>query len=163
MIVPYYPKIDVIKNETCFGVQELTPSDLYDRPLYERIIYKFDLLEALRDLLGDTACLYRNFLYTLVAGKVDETYSDTALQIGYRIFSTVRQHVNYLSIYGDNFVPLNKQFHNSCLKLVDIYRNQLKDKYCVTGVKLLPETHLYFYITTTFELTITERGVTKIC
>jgi len=141
----------------------MQPKRYYDLPIPDHKIIRFDLLEALRDLLGDPILIYRDFLYDLVSASKGIDDVDKKLGIAYRTFPDVRTYINDLSLFGDLYTPIREQFIEGCEQKINLYRIALNEKYNTTGIKILPESHLYYYIAPRVTVTTSERGCKEIC
>lgn len=161
--VPYYPEIDAMYNETTFGIQEMTPKGIYDKPCPNHHIFRFDLLEALREHLGDSAMVYRDFLYNMISGAKGRNNSYIYSSVLYSHFPSCRPWLHELVEFGDLEKSVSDRVITSMVECINKYEKALRKKYDMLYVKILTTTHCYLYISPRIDFAPEERGVVQIC
>lgn len=160
MFFPYLTKYNALLRTTPSSIQEMYPQRFYDIPIQGHPVYRFDLMEALRPYVGDAPLYYRQLLYDILAGTED---SPKALLIAYHIFPDIRFSINDISMFGENTKTLYEQFTEECFNRINAYRKLLDANYDTLGIKVLPESHLYYYIAPRVSISPKERNWRLIC
>lgn len=141
--LPYYPGILAISKETSSGVQEINIPDIYNKPLPNgKVIVRVDLLEALRDIFGDSAFIYRDCVYKVIA--YNDNLNDLFASY-YRRFPTFRAYVNEVYAFGDNSVPIIDRVVNPLREKVKENGVSVYETLYNMGGKYLLRTHEYLY------------------
>ncbi|MCM1219035.1 MAG: hypothetical protein NC548_31520 [Lachnospiraceae bacterium] len=144
--MPYYPKIAASCMETTFGALEISCPLLYETPIDGLCIVRVDLLECLRDILGENCMMYRDMCYKLVSGSC--TTQQEHIEIfssAYRRFSRFTKYVNDVYYYGESDIPIIPRVLNPVREIIEKYRDTVMNILVQSGGKFLTNTHDYLY------------------
>lgn len=144
-------------------MQEISIPTLYETPLKDHSIIRFDLLAGLEDIFGHEISFYRDMIYTTISGKEGKEKSYNNLRILYRTFPKVKSYIMEYCLYEDYNEPVGDQVITHLVDLVKQYRDKLLEKYDVQGIRFLVETNGYLYFSPRIALDTTESGVKVIC
>lgn len=97
----YYPNVMAYATETRFGAREIIPAGVYNKPIKNKVIIKVDLLECLRELIGNSCFINRELLYSVVSGSDRRFNSRKALASMYRRCRGMTRYVNDAYFYDD--------------------------------------------------------------
>lgn len=143
--LPYHPEVEVQVRETRFGVLEITEPLLYEKPIAGKVIMRADLLEGLREDLGDNALRARNTTYSIISGNCDDETLNTRFASYYRKYSKVTEYVNRLYEAGSTGIPLVEQLREALSNTVKSYTDFVRESAEQCGGKYLVTTHCYMY------------------
>ena len=141
--LPYYPKLVVTVKESPFGVQEISNPTVYEKRLENnKVIMRVDLMETLRETLGDECFLNRDMLYKLLSGNGN---TEKLLLSHYRKYSSFRRIINESFYYIDDELPVGDRVLKSLRDKVTSWEGiVMKDLYNAGG-KYLVTTHWKTY------------------
>jgi hypothetical protein len=143
--IPYYPKVEAHTHETTFGATEVSCPQIYETPLSNIHIVRVDLLECLRDVLGDNCFIYRDNLYKLLAGSCTKEEHVELFASYYRTYKGVTTYVNNLFYYGETDVPIIVRTLEPLRDKINEYRDVMIKLLTDSGGKYLLHTHDYLY------------------
>ena len=159
--LPYYPQIQAIMSVSPFGVQEINLKDIYNHPIPNKTVVRIDLLESLRDTLGDACMFNRDILYRMCSGGDN---CEALLLSYYRKFRTVRSLVNEQYFYYDDTAPINDRIFKSLREIINAYGAEVMDKMEASGGKYLVSTHDFVYFAFNLSMPVpVVKGGTLIC
>lgn len=141
--LPYYPKQIAILSESPFGVPELDCHKIYDSPLPNKIIYRIDMLEAVRTILGNEALFYRDQVYKLISGHVSDY--GKCMQSFYNKFPAFREFVNSEYYYGERSIPITTRIKSGLHASINDRVQEINSICQASGGKYLVYTHCYLY------------------
>lgn len=163
--MPYYPKVEAYSMETTFGAVEVSCPKLYETPLDGMTILRVDLLECLRDIVGDNCLMYRDLFYKLVAGSTETQAEHIELfESFYRRFEKFTAYVNNLYYYGESTIPLIPRVLNELRDVINANADASAQLLNNSGGKYLVHTHDYLYYGFKKVVAVPEvKGSLKIC
>ena len=127
-------------------------------------IVRVDMLECLRDILGDECLFARNTTYSIVSGSCDSDTWNARIASYYKNYPTVTAFINSVSEYGDSAQPLGVQVSKKLMEMIEAYSRDVMDTFDSAGGKYLISTHLYMYFKFSMAATIPEvKGAKLIC
>lgn len=143
--LPYHPEIVSQVHVTRFGVSEITTPLVYETPIKDKILVRVDLLEALRNVWGDSALHARSTTYSLVSGNCDDEVLRQRFASYYRKYSKVMGYINTVYEQGSVGIPLLEQVLADVKTLISAYTEQVSNVMENAHGKYLVTTHLYAY------------------
>ena len=144
--LPYYPKIVAQRKETTFGAIEISCPEVYEVPIDGMRVVRVDLLECLREVLGDNCFVYRDLLYKLVSGSCTSKEEHLDLfQSYYRRYAGITAYVNDLYYYGESEIPIVPRVLQEVREKINFYKNYVTNEFLTSGGKFLVDTHDYLY------------------
>ena len=144
--LPYYPGVQAYQSATSSGVLEISTPDIYDKPLPNgKYLVKLDTLTILEDVLGESALIYRDLVYSIIAGT--NQLNDLVASF-YRRYPTFRTFVNDIFYYGDNSIPVTDRVVSALREKVFDYHSAMRERLDLAGGKFLVSTHEYIYLST---------------
>lgn len=141
--LPYYPQQTATLSESPFGVPELSCPKIYENPLNNKVILRIDVLESLRDLLGDNCLYYRDHLYKLVSGNVPDF--NKMLNSYYSKFPHFREYMNEEFYFGDTSRPISDRTLEHMNSLILQFETKVRSLCELAGGKYLVYTHYFLY------------------
>lgn len=162
--LPYYPKIVAQCNETTFGAIEISCPKVYESPIDGLRVVRVDLLECLREELGDNCFIYRDMLYKLLSGSCSKVEHLELFQSYYRRYTGIMQFVNELYYYGESEIPIVPRVLQRVRDMINSYREDMMVLMQSSGGKFLVQTHDYLYFAYKGNTMVPDiKGVTVIC
>ena len=141
--LPCYPGVLAYQSETSTGVTEISTPDIYNKPLpNNKHLVRLDALSAIEDIIGESAFVYRELVYSVIAGT--DSINDMIASF-YRRFPTFRTFVNDIFNYGNDAIPITDRVVTELRKQVFDYHNQMFNYFDRVGGKYLISTHEYLY------------------
>lgn len=162
--LPYHPEIVSQVHVTRFGVSEITTPLVYETPIEGKILVRVDLMETLREVLGDSALHARSTTYSIVSGNCDDELLQQRMASYYRKYAKVTRYVNDVYDKGSVEQPLIQQVLEDLRSRVSKYTETVSALMDESHGKYLVTTHLYSYYAFTNRVNIPElRGLKFIC
>ena len=136
----------------------MKPRRFYDDPIPGHTVYRFDLLYALKDVIGEPLYKHRDFSYNTVAGIPDEQSARDSIATIYDVFPDARAYINDVILYKSaGNTPM--YVIEDMLSKIQKYRTELNIRYDTSGIKILPESHLYYYISPRYVIDTPTDGI----
>mgnify|MGYP001048602589 CR=1 FL=1 len=159
-----YCRVEVQVTETPFGVMEIDNPKVYDTPIPNRVIYRLDLLDILRDRL-DTQCFdCRVLLYNMLAGNHGAYDCNEIFLSYYRKFPSFRKLVNDAYYYGDETASIFDRVVKPLREELNAHSENMHKILESAGGKYLIATHDKLYYGFKFQEMIPETlGGVVIC
>jgi len=162
--LPYHPELESQVHVTRFGVSEITTPLVYETPVAGKILVRVDLMEALREVLGDSALHARSTTYSLVSGNCDDETLQRRMASYYRKYAKVMSYVNDVYDKGSIEQPLITQVLDDLRDRISKYTERVSSVMDDSHGKYLVTTHLYSYYAFVNKDNIPElRGLKFIC
>ena len=160
--LPYYPGVLAYQSATSTGVLEITTPDIYNKPLpNNKYIIKLDTLSILEEVLGESAFIYRELVYSVIAGT---SQVNDLIASFYRRYPTFRTFVNEIFNYGNDAIPITDRVVTELRKRVFDYHNKMYSYLDNVGGKYLISTHEFMYFAFSSVPDITHiKGATIVC
>ena len=143
--LPYYPKIVAQCRETTFGAIEINCPEVYEKPIEGMRVVRVDLLECLREVLGDNCFIYRDMLYKLISGSCSKEEHLDLFQSYYRRYEGVTAYVNELFYYGESEIPIVPRVLQDVREKINSHKVEVTNRLTSSGGKFLVNTHDYLY------------------
>lgn len=141
--LPYFPKQVATLNVSPFGVPELSCHKIYEQPLPNKVVFRVDVLESIRDIFGDECLYYRDYLYNIVAGNT-ANFGQSIRNL-YKKFPTFRTFVNDEFYFGDTSRPIADRIKDMVQDRLTFSADNSKQYCMMSGGKFLVYTHYYLY------------------
>ena len=124
---------------------ELNCPEVYEKPINGMRVVRVDLLECLRESLGDNCFIYRDLLYKLLSGSCSREEHVKLFQSYYRRYQGVTSFVNEIYYYGESEIPIIPRVLQTVREALDAYRESVVTALSDAGGKYLTITHDYVY------------------
>lgn len=139
---PYYPTETLETRETPFGMIITDNIQLYDAPIKDKVIYKYDILLSLSKLWGTNMLRGREYVWKLVSGDdVPDDIYRKILAHSYKRFSAFANYIDDIYLFGDPTISLHKRIIQDAHKVINERRELV-----VANGKYIGESRGYIYM-----------------
>ena len=139
---PYYPNEVLTERTTRYGMIITENIQLYESPIRDKIIYKYDLLDALSSIWGENIVKGHDYVWKIVSGDVDsDKLYKRIIAHSYRRFSAFANYIDDIYFFGDPTISLHERIISDSKALIDERRKTI-----IECGKYIGEDHGYLYL-----------------